>query len=52
VAIDNRFKTLAKQELYLLYLVNRVTIRSNQGRVTYKTNRVIIKILKGHTKEI
>jgi len=52
VATDNGFKVLAKHEPYSLYLVDGDTIGSNKGRVTHETDRVTMKMLKGHTEEI
>jgi hypothetical protein len=52
IVVENGFKTFAKQELYLLFLVDRETIGSNKGIVTYKTDRLTIKILRGYTEDI
>lgn len=52
VVAENGFKTFARQELYSLFLVDRETIGGNKGMVTYETDRLTMKILRGYTEDI
>jgi hypothetical protein len=52
VVRDNGFKILAKQELYRLYIIDREEIGTNKGIMTYETDLLTMKILKGYTEGI
>ena len=44
-AADNGFTAYTKRNIYILLTVDRDTIGSNKGRVTYETEWLLIKIL-------
>ena len=41
-----------KRNIYILLTVDKDTIRSNKRRVIYETEWLLIKMLRGYTKDI
>jgi hypothetical protein len=52
VVSENGFKAFKKEKPYILSIVNEEQIGSNKGIVTYETDLLSIKTLKGYTEEI
>jgi hypothetical protein len=48
----NTLQNFKKERPYILSIVNREQIGSNRGIVTYKTDLLTIKTLRGYTEEI
>jgi hypothetical protein len=48
----NTLQNFKKERPYILSIVNREQIGSNKGIVTYKTDLLTIKTLRGYTEEI
>jgi len=51
-AINNGLRILKKRDPYRLVLVDGGPIESNRGQVTYGTDWITMKVLRGHTEEI
>jgi hypothetical protein len=52
VVLENGFRLFRKKEPYRLTVINGEAIGSNKGIVTYKTDKLEIRIIRGYTKDI
>jgi RNase H-like domain found in reverse transcriptase/Reverse transcriptase (RNA-dependent DNA polymerase)/Integrase zinc binding domain/Chromo (CHRromatin Organisation MOdifier) domain len=52
VARDCGFAILKKEEPYRLTVIDGTDIESNEGQVTFETDLLVMKTLKGHSEEI
>jgi hypothetical protein len=52
IAQEQGFGIVVKQQLYRLSIIDKKTIGSNKGIITYKTDWLEMKTWKGHTEKI